>query len=87
MWYDQLKDAHSVGDIIYEVHALTAPTGELGGELVKIADIKLLTELHTSQWADQNLYFRHKGLYWDFKYWPRSWRKHEREWNFHKMNP
>ncbi len=85
MWYDQLKDAHVQGDIIYEVHALTAPS-HLGGELVKIADIKLLTELHTSQWADQNLYFRHKGLYWDFKHWEQSWINHERSWNYERMN-
>jgi len=86
MWYDQLKDAHELGDTIYEVHALTAPEA-LGGELVKIADINLMTELHTSRWADENLYFRHKGLYWDFRYWPKDWRHHERAWNFHMMNP
>ena len=67
------------------MHALTAPES-LGGELVKIADVNLVTKLHTSLWADLNLYFRHKGLYWDFKYWPNEWRNYERSWNFHRMN-
>ena len=85
MWYDQLMDSHSAGDTIYEVHALTAPV-DFGGELIKIADVKLLTDLHTSRWADENLYFRHKSVYWDMKYWENSWKDHERSWNFHKMN-
>ncbi len=67
MWYDQLMDSHMAGDTIYEVHAWSKPE-HLGGELTKIADIKLLTDLHTSHWADENLYFRHRGLYHDFKY-------------------
>ena len=40
---------------------MTAPKN-LGGELVKIADIVLMTPLVTSKFADETLYFRHRSV-------------------------
>ena len=57
-WYDRLRDNLDAGDTIYEVYALTAPEA-LGGTEVKIADVKLETDLMASQEADEFLYFRH----------------------------
>ena len=54
---------------VYEVHALTSPAC-IGGDYVKIADIKLLTKPVTSKFADANLYFRHGRPQADYKYWP-----------------
>lgn len=44
-----------------EVHALTAPE-QYGGELVKIADIVLKTDLYTSVFGDENLFFEHQRV-------------------------
>jgi len=46
------------GTIIYSVFGWTAPE-ELGGKLVRIANLKLLTPLYTSEFGDEFLYFRH----------------------------
>lgn len=46
-WYDRLRDNLDFGDTIYEVYALTAPE-HLGGAEVKIADVKLQTDLLAS---------------------------------------
>ena len=51
MWYDQLRDEIKSGDMLLDVMAWTAPAS-LGGEFVKIADIKLLSDLYTSVWGD-----------------------------------
>ena len=59
---------------VYEVHALTSPAC-IGGDYVKIADIKLLTKPVTSKFADTNLYFRHGRPQADYKYWPMEWRR------------
>ena len=50
-WYDRLRDNLDAGDTIYEVYALTAPEA-LGGTEVKIADVKLETDLLASQKSD-----------------------------------
>jgi len=55
MFYDQLKRIQA-GQTILEVHALTAPPA-LGGELVKIADLVLKTNLYTSKFGDERLHF------------------------------
>lgn len=73
MFYDQLKRLE-VGQPIFEVHALTAPAS-IGGEYIKIADIILKTELVTSKFGDTNLYFRHRRVQSDYKYWPKTWRQ------------
>ena len=63
---------------ILEVHAMTAPVGATTptgeeGKLVKIADIILRTPLLTSKWGDANLFFRHRPVHKDRRYWPRDW--------------
>ena len=55
MFYDQLKRIQA-GETILEVYAKTAPDS-LGGELVKIADIVLKTNLYTSKFGDERLHF------------------------------
>ena len=59
MFYDQLKRIKE-GSIIMSVEALTAPVS-LGGTWVKMADIKLLSDLYTSTFADSRLFFRHRA--------------------------
>lgn len=46
----------------------------LGGSLVKIGEVVLKTDLITSQWADNTLFFQHKQFTHDRAYWPRAWR-------------
>ena len=59
---------------VYEVYALTGPAC-LGGDFVKVADIKLLTKPVTSRFADEKLYFRHGRPQADYKYWTKAWRQ------------
>ena len=66
---------------VYEVHALTDPAC-LGGDFIKIADIKLLTKPVTSRWADENLYFRHGRPQADYKYWDKTWRNGHKDFIF-----
>ena len=73
MWYDQLKTIEE-GSKILEVWALNAPYS-LGGELVHMADITLMTPLVTSYWADTNLYFRHVKCQKDLRHMPKEWKK------------
>ena len=56
------------------MHALTKPAC-IGGDYIKIADIILKTPLVTSKFGDTNLYFRHRRVSNDYKYWPQEWRK------------
>lgn len=59
-----------------EVHALTAPE-QYGGELVKIADIVLKTDLYTSVFGDENLFFEHQRVTKDLfggHGFPRQWK-------------
>ena len=55
------------------VEALTAPVS-LGGTWVKMADIKLLSDLYTSTFADSRLFFRHREIKTDLSLWPARWR-------------
>lgn len=72
MFYDQLKTIKA-GETILEVYALTAPPA-LDGQLVKIADIVLSTDLYTSRFGDERLHFQHVRVWNDYAYWPREWR-------------
>ena len=63
---------------------MTAPEGVEGSQLVKIADIVLRTQLLTSAWGDANLYFRHRGVFNDYKFWPRLWRQEHADVHFRK---
>jgi len=73
MFYDQLKRLEP-GMTVYEVYASTGPAC-IGGDFIKIADIKLKTKLVTSKFGDTNLYFRHARVQSDYKYWPQVWKR------------
>lgn len=55
MFYDQLKTIEE-GTNLLEVWAWTAPES-LGGDKIKIADVKLTSPLVTSTFGDERLYF------------------------------
>jgi len=38
----------------------------------KIADVRLMTDLYTSVWGDENLFFRHRHVHQDRKYWSKQ---------------
>ena len=77
MFYDQLKRIPE-GTNILEVYALTVPL-VLGGIHVKIADIKLKTSLVTSRFGDERLYFQHRRISRDRRYWTREVRNLEED--------
>ena len=72
-WHEQLQRIPE-DSTIFEVWGWTAPEA-LDGELIHIADIKLLSELHFSEFGDNRLFFRHQSIAKDRKHWPRAWRK------------
>jgi len=74
MFYNQLKTI-TEGQTILEVYAMTAPP-DADGELVKIADIVLLSDLYTSRFGDERLHFQHVRVWNDYRFWPRSWMWH-----------
>ena len=75
-WYDRLRTRLAKGDIIYEVYGLTAPE-PLGGTWVRIANVKLLTDLLASENGDEFLYFEHKAQYLDHRInKTQTWRRH-----------
>ena len=72
-WHEQLRGIPEDTNI-FEVWGWTAPE-KLDGELVHIADIKLLSELHYSEFGDNRLFFRHQSIGKDRKHWPKAWRR------------
>ena len=70
-WYDQLSTIEA-GATLFQVNALTAPLGA-GGEWVPIATIELVTDLITSTFGDNRLFFSHKKVSHDRKFWPLEW--------------
>lgn len=94
-WVDHVKDTLTEGDVIYEVYAQYEPffpgTEDdelvLDDKLVMIAEIKLQTDLVTSEWADEKLFFQHKQIAKDRKFWPRSWRRLNEDPRFDKRDP
>ena len=85
MWYEQLQRIPK-DSTVYEVYAFTAPES-LGGDYIKIADIKLRSNLYTSEFGDNRLFFRHQSISKDRKFWPRSWRKLNEDPFISKKNP
>jgi len=83
------------GDVIYEVYAQTEPMfpGEeeegfvLEDKLVMIAELKLKTDLVTSKWGDESLFFQHRQIFKDRKFWPRSWKRLNEDVRFDKKDP
>jgi hypothetical protein len=47
------------GTDLFRLHAWTAPE-ELGGEEIYIGDLITESEMPTSNWGDNHLYFRHE---------------------------
>ena len=57
-----------------EVWALTAPPAlEDESEWIKIADLVLMSDLVTSTFADERMYFQHFKVSRDRNVWPDSW--------------
>ena len=54
---DQLATI-AVGTVLYDVYATDQPI-ELGGTEMKIAQIVTESEMTTSNWGDEHLFFRH----------------------------
>jgi hypothetical protein len=85
MWYDQLKTIKK-GSIIYSVFGWTAPE-ELGGKLVRIANLKLLSDFYTSEFGDEFLYFRHQKHWQDRQYFPWEWNRLDAKEGFNPKDP
>ena len=62
------------GDVIYNVIAYEPEhdNHRNGPTETKIAEVVLKTDLYTSTWADESLFFRHKDVNLDRKYWSRG---------------
>ncbi len=60
---DFLTDLESIpsGSVLYDIFAMDKPE-ELGGSEQKIGQIKTASELTTSNWGDEHLYFRHERM-------------------------
>lgn len=70
-WYHSIVDTARVGDLVYEVFAQVDPAAT---DQIKIGEVKLLTPMTTSKWADNRLFFQHKRISRDRKFWPKAWR-------------
>ena len=76
-WYETVRAGVAEGDTIFEVYAYSPEDGE-----VHVANVVMESELHTSEFGDKRLYFRHRNpIPNDFPYWAedkrRAWRKIE----------
>ena len=74
-WYRQLQAAIPRNSTILDVYALTAPPDVQESKRVKIAEVQTLTELYTSTWGDERLYFQHRRIMKDFRYYPKRWKQ------------
>ena len=70
MFLEQLKRV-KVGETIVEVFARSEPES-IGGGLVHIANVVLLSDLFTSLQGDARLHFQHRRVHEDFKFWPKN---------------
>jgi len=79
-WYERVKNEWNpsidTGEekSFIDVYAWTAPKS-LSGKRVKIAEIVLKSKLYTSVTGDQRLFFQHKRIRHDRKYWPAAWKQ------------
>jgi len=83
-----------MGDTIYEVYAQVEPmyahergSVPLQDKLVKIAELKLKTDLVTSRWGDEKLFFRHRRVNNDHKFWPNAWLNDNEDHFFSRHDP
>ena len=63
----------SAGDIVLQVHAPKDPLAPVR-ELEHIANVRLLTDLTTSRFGDERLFFKHLQISMDYRVWPAEWR-------------
>jgi hypothetical protein len=92
MWYDQITEKLSEGDVVYDVLAQTEPyfdgeSEETHDKKVKIGELRLKTDLIHSKWADEDLYFQHRNIGRDRRFWPREWRRLNEDKFFSKKVP
>ena len=86
-WYETVRAGVDEGDTIFEVHAYSPEDGE-----VHVANLVMVSELHTSEFGDTRLYFRHtKTPGNDKPYWPddkrRAWWLIEKESKLDNTDP
>ena len=67
-----------VGTVLYTIWAMDKPE-ELGGVETHIADLVLTSELTTSLWGDQHLFFRHQNMEDDLGLRP-EWEQYTEKW-------
>ena len=76
-WHEQLTSiTYDPEKPLLEVYALTAPY-QRGGERVKIGHIELMSEITTSKFGDERLFFQHVRPSKDKQYWPKGWGKYD----------
>jgi len=78
--------------VIYDVlgqYAPIWPTEDVtvDDKKVKIGELRLETNLLTSDWADSELFFQHRQITIDYKFWPKSWRRFHLDKFFDKTDP
>mmetsp|Transcript_20843 Transcript_20843/g.25549 ORF Transcript_20843/g.25549 Transcript_20843/m.25549 type:complete len:253 (-) Transcript_20843:28-786(-) len=71
-WLDQMKRIPS-GASLFTVRALTAPAGIPNSRWVDIGTIDLASELVTSKFGDERLFFAHMKVKEDRDFWPSGW--------------
>ena len=74
-WYDDIKSKVYMGENLFEVYAYTVASRDGPETEVKIADVRLQTPLYTSRWSDENLYFQHRPVSPDKKFWSENVRR------------
>ena len=76
-WYEQLMSITTDPEKpLLDVYALTAPY-QKGGERIKIGHIELLSEITTSKFGDERLFFQHIRGYRDQKLYEGGWAKYD----------
>ena len=76
-WHEQLTSITDSSDKpLLDVYALTAPL-QMGGERVKIGEIQLLSEITTSKFGDERLYFQHMRPSIDLELYERGWGRYD----------
>jgi len=68
------------GSTLYEVYAMDQPE-ELGGTEVHIADLVMVSDMITSLWGDQHLFFRHQDMMDDLEIHP-EWKEYTESFGF-----
>ena len=86
-WYDDIKNSIDQDEVIFEVFAFRPATSKAPEEEIKIANVRLDSQLHTSQWGDENLYFRHRHIGRDRAYWSKDLKMLDEDPLFNREDP